>query len=183
MKQGEYVCLDISGLGLEALSGLHNGYIPNYESAQILDAAYNELGTCMSINGAYLGKFNRLRFLNLRDNKLKQMPDVAADDSTALTHVNLSDNPGLLLGARLNKKVEVLLADNCGMTALDGHPFQDVARLRILSVNDNEITEIPAELRRLRSLKYIYAERNRLSSPQQLSHGTIPDHHQKTAAK
>ena len=170
----EYKTLDISGLGLSSIYGFQ--LISQISEIDYLDASNNELQLTKHDEKQLRLGAGGLKFADFSHNKLANVPRFAleSDGRARVTHLNLSNNPGLTIPEQLLGSIEVLLLSSCGLTEINGQHFTgNWPRLRILDFTGNDLTEIPKTILALRSLQHVYADQNRLDSPQPLSAGVI----------
>ena len=110
----------------------------------------------------------KLRFLDLSDNQLEDVPTEALRDMVDLSDLNLSGNKlGKLVNGefeRLGKKLTTLSLSNCGLHTLGESAFEGLQTLRVLDLSNNELREVPNKaFKKLTSLETLYLGRNRIS--------------------
>jgi hypothetical protein len=187
--------LDISGLGLESLEGLNSTNYPDLHRVQALDASNNALSLSIknenvqSLPSTYCFVImGDLRILNLSKNKIKSLPALyyegvcrrsrvgSLDERQGLvTHLDVSENPGIELTIPELQAVEVLRVNHCGLANLDTvFPITTRARsLRLLFAVGNNLQEIPDRLMVLPSLDACFMAGNCVQDPEALKQSLV----------
>lgn len=136
-----------------------------------LDLSFNSL---VSIESESLSGLSKLEYINLRRNQLTQIPTQAlysttrtltfstysTDPQSALLKViDLSENAYTSIAADsfgMLERAQELYLDSCSIQSIDDLAFKGLHTLYLLSLNNNNLTEVPSEsfryLRLLRSL-------------------------------
>ncbi|XP_056155598.1 transforming growth factor beta activator LRRC33 [Lampris incognitus] len=144
--------------------------LPNLRS---VDLSYNSIGICPSEVAEKVGDsmsdclvwshLDSLRKLNLKGCQLRRVPP-SAFTGMLLTHLDLSDNPGLLVEPGsiqdLSRTLQHLGLGNTGIRAFD---FSSLTRLRSLNISRNSLTHIPSSLPNL-ELQTLDLRDNKLST-------------------
>nr|WP_309475663.1 DUF6543 domain-containing protein [Pseudomonas sp. B21-032] len=149
------------------LGGLMVGELPGLQAVDLhhvleLDMAGMNLAT---VPAEFLAHFGRLRYLDLSGNELALIPP-AIENRLSLQNLRLSNNR-IVLDARDAARIGDLL--NLDSLHLEGNPLgipPDVSRLpqlRILTLNNTEITRVPESLHDRSRLEWVDLSDNQIS--------------------
>lgn len=160
-------------MSLNALGWLPLELFSSVESLRSMDLSYNSMGICTSQKRGVdddsssdcivWRNMASLRQLYLRGCGIKEVPP-SAFAGMRLTHLELSDNPGLRIETGslrdLSGTLQHLGLGKTDMQAVDFTPFH---RLRYLNISKNSLTHLPTSLLNL-DLQMLDASDNNLST-------------------
>lgn len=169
-------------LSHNALGSVPSGLFSSLPALRSVDLSYNSIDICPS--GAAETSANTtstcvdwkrvasLRQLYLRGCNLQRVP-LSAFAGLLLTHLELSDNPGVVSQGSIQSLSPTLQHLGLGNALLQGFDFSHFRTLEYLNISENSIASLPASLLNL-GLKVLDVRDNRLS--------TIPTGHASTLA-
>lgn len=169
-------------LSHNALGSVPSGLFSSLPALRSVDLSYNGIDICPS--GAAETSANTtstcvdwkrvasLRQLYLRGCNLQRVP-LSAFAGLLLTHLELSDNPGVVSQDSIQSLSPTLQHLGLGNALLQGFDFSHFRTLEYLNISENSIASLPASLLNL-GLKVLDVRDNRLS--------TIPTGHASTLA-
>lgn len=159
-------------LSLNALESAPSGLFSSLQSLRSVDLSYNNIDICHSetietstntmstcVDWKYVAS---LRQLYLKGCNLKRMP-LFAFAGLPLTHLDLSDNPGVFLQGSIQGLSRTLQHLGLGNTQLQDFDFSHFRLLEYLNISRNSIANLPASLLNLK-LKVLDVRDNRLST-------------------
>uniref|UniRef100_A0AAZ3SFL2 Negative regulator of reactive oxygen species n=1 Tax=Oncorhynchus tshawytscha TaxID=74940 RepID=A0AAZ3SFL2_ONCTS len=171
-KLGNLSFLNLSQNDLQTLPAQ---LLSSLTSISSVDISYNRVGVCpLEAGGGGMGGVNQsdcvvcrniisLRYLYLSGCNLGRLPS-SAFVGTPLTHLELSNNPELIIGPRsiagLSRTLHHLGLGNTGLRHFDFSPFH---HLKSLNISRNSLTQLPASLLRL-ELKLLDLRDNKLTT-------------------
>lgn len=170
-------------LSHNALGSVPSGLFSSLPALRSVDLSYNGIDICPS--GAAETSANTtstcvdwkrvasLRQLYLRGCNLQRVP-LSAFAGLLLTHLELSDNPGVVSQDSIQSLSPTLQHLGLGNALLQGFDFSHFRTLEYLNISENSIASLPASLLNL-GLKVLDVRDNRLS--------TIPTGHASTLAQ
>lgn len=170
-------------LSHNALGSVPSGLLSSLPALRSVDLSYNGVDICPS--GAAETSANTtstcvdwkrvasLRQLYLRGCNLRRVP-LSAFAGLLLTHLELSDNPGVVSQDSIQSLSPTLQHLGLGNALLQGFDFSHFRTLEYLNISENSIASLPASLLNL-GLKVLDVRDNRLS--------TIPTGHASTLAQ
>ncbi|XP_031692262.1 transforming growth factor beta activator LRRC33 isoform X1 [Oncorhynchus kisutch] len=157
-KLGNLSFLNLSQNDLQTLPAQ---LLSSLTSISSVDISYNRVGVCpLEAGGGGIGGGNQsdcvvcrniisLRYLYLSGCNLGRLPS-SVFVGTPLTHLELSNNPELIIGPRsiagLSRTLHHLGLGNTGLRHFDFSPFH---HLKSLNISRNSLTQLPASLQRL----------------------------------
>lgn len=162
---GNLTYLNLSLNLLERLPPAFFSWLPGLRS---VDLSYNPVHICLPEDAnatgacAHWGGVAHLRQLHLRGCRLKTVPP-SAFGSVALTHLELSDNPGLVVQESLRSLPGTLQHLGLGHTLILDLDFSALRSLTFLNISRNRLSHLPPSLLDL-DLKVLDLRDNRLSS-------------------
>lgn len=169
-------------LSLNGLDGLSTGLFSSLSSLRSVDLSYNNIDICFPVEAetstdnisACVDWRNivSLRQLYLKGCNLKRIP-LSSFTGLSLTHLELSDNSGLIVQQSLQSLSRMLQHLGLGNTQIQDFDFSNFQSLKSLNISGNFLTKLPPSLLSL-DLKLLDLRDNRLS--------TIPPGQAKTLA-
>lgn len=169
-------------LSLNGLDGLSTGLFSSLSSLRSVDLSYNNIDICFPVEAetstdnisACVDWRNivSLRQLYLKGCNLKRIP-LSSFTGLSLTHLELSDNSGLIVQQSLQSLSRMLQHLGLGNTQIQDFDFSNFQSLKSLNISGNFLTKLPPSLLSL-DLKLLDLRDNRLS--------TIPSGQAKTLA-
>ncbi|XP_042366589.1 transforming growth factor beta activator LRRC33 [Plectropomus leopardus] len=170
-------------LSLNDLGGLPLGLFSSLPSLRSVDLSYNNIDICLpeevetstdtSLDCADWKNIVSLRQLYLKGCNLERIPS-SAFAGLSLTHLELSDNPGLIVQESIQSLSKTLQHLGLGNTHIQDFDFSHFQRLKSLNISRNSLAHLPPSLLSL-DLKVLDLRDNRLS--------TIPTGHANTLAQ
>lgn len=168
-KLGNLTYLNLS---LNALEWLPQGLFSSLPSIRSVDLSYNDIGVCISeeaeirthtISDCVDWKnLASLRQLYLKGCDLENIPD-SAFTGLSLTHLELSDNPGLNAHESIQSLSQTLQHLGLGNTLIQDFDFSHFQSLKFLNMSRNFIARVPTSLLHV-DLKVLDLRDNRLST-------------------
>lgn len=169
-------------LSHNALESAPSGLFSSLPALRSVDLSYNSIDICPSeavetsantmstcVDWTYVAS---LRQLYLKGCNLRRIP-LSAFAGLLLTHLELSDNPGVVFQDSIRSLSPTLQHLGLGNTLLQDFDFSHFRTLEYLNISRNSIASLPASLLNL-GLKVLDVRDNRLS--------TIPTGHANTLA-
>lgn len=159
-------------LSLNDLNQLPYELFSSLPSIRSVDLSYNNIGVCHS-NGTEAGTQSittcvdwknifSLRQLYLKGCSLERIPP-ASFAGLGLTHLELADNPGLIVQDSLQSLSRTLQHLSLGNTQIQNLDLSSFQSLESLDISRNDLLQIPASLKELK-LKLLDLRDNRLST-------------------
>ncbi|XP_047424803.1 transforming growth factor beta activator LRRC33 [Mugil cephalus] len=159
-------------LSLNGLQWLPGGLFSSLPSVRSVDLSYNNIDICISeeaeirtdtmSNCVDWKNLASLRQLYLKGCNLASIP-VSAFDGLTLTHLELSDNPGLIAHKSIQSLSKTLQHLGLGNTLIEDFDFSYFQSLKFLNISRNSLAHIPPSLLDL-DLKTLDLRDNRLST-------------------
>ncbi|XP_068604249.1 transforming growth factor beta activator LRRC33 [Brachionichthys hirsutus] len=170
-------------LSLNNLESVPSGFLFSLSSLRSLDLSYNSIDICLpeeaetgtgSMSPCVDWKnIASLRQLYLNGCNLKLMPS-SAFSGLPLTHLELSNNPGLIAQESIQSLSTTLQHLGLGNTHIQDFDFSRFLSLRSLIVSGNSLSHLPPSLLTL-DLKVLDLRDNRLSTiPSDQAHALAP---------
>ncbi|XP_008278435.1 transforming growth factor beta activator LRRC33 [Stegastes partitus] len=157
-------------LSLNGLERLPAGLFSSLPSIRSVDLSYNNIDVCLSEEAeltthtvsscADWKNIASLRQLYLKGCNLKRIPD-SAFTGLLLTHLELSDNPGLNAQESIQSLSRTLQHLGVGNTHMHGFDFSHLQSLKSLNISKNSLAHLPPSLLSL-DLKVLDLRDNRL---------------------
>lgn len=164
-------------LSFNNLTMLPSGLFSSLSSLRSADLSYNSIDICLHDEAEIStdlistcvdwADVKSLRQLYLKGCNLKRIP-ASSFDGLALTHLDLSDNPGLLIHESLQSLSRTLQHLGLGNTQIQNFDFSHFQSLKFLNISRNSLLNLPPSLTTL-DLKTLDLRDNKLS--------TIPSAH------
>ncbi|XP_035510661.1 transforming growth factor beta activator LRRC33 [Morone saxatilis] len=159
-------------LSLNDFNWLPSGLFPSLPSLRSVDLSYNNVDICHT-EEAVTGSdamsacvdwknIVSLRQLHLKGCNIKRIPSLAFA-GLFLTHLELSDNPGLILQESVQSLSRTLQHLGLGNTHIQDFDFTHFQSLKSLNISRNSLAHIPPSLVNL-DLKVLDLRDNRLST-------------------
>lgn len=159
-------------LSLNRLERLPAGFFSWLPSLRSVDLSYNDVAICLpkeanvSVDSLPTcvdwKNIASLRQLYLKGCNLKMVP-LSAFSGLQLTHLELADNPGLIVQESIRSLPRTLQHLGLGNTHIQDLDFSSFRSLTFLNISRNSITHLPASLLDL-DLKVLDLRHNRLSA-------------------
>lgn len=159
-------------LSLNDLEWLPSGLFSSLPSLRSVDLSYNNIDICLPEEAEVSTdtmsmcvdwrNIVSLRQLYLKGCKLKIIP-LSAFAGLPLTHLELSDNPGLTVQGSIQSLSSTLQHLGLGNTHIQDFDFSPFQRLKSLNISRNSIAHLPPSLLNL-DLKVLDLRDNRLST-------------------
>lgn len=159
-------------LSLNDLKWLPSGLMSSLPSLRSVDLSYNSVGICipeeaetsMEALSSCVDWKNivSLRQLYLKGCNLKKIPS-SAFAGLSLTHLELSDNPGLIVQESVKGLSKTLQHLGLGNTHIQDFDFSHFQSLKFLNISRNFLAHLPLSLLHL-DLKVLDLRDNRLST-------------------
>ncbi|XP_075994234.1 transforming growth factor beta activator LRRC33 [Genypterus blacodes] len=157
-------------LSTNALHWLPSTLLSSLPSLRSVDISYNNIDICLSEDSDARIDTNSscvvwknvasLRQLYLKGCELKTIPP-SAFSGMSLTHLELSDNPGLIVQKSIQSVSGTLQHLGLGNTQIQSIDFSQLQRLKSLNISQNALTHLPVTLLSL-DLKLLDLRDNRL---------------------
>lgn len=170
-------------LSLNDLQGLPSGLFSSLPSLRSVDLSCNHVDICLpeeaetsadtSFACADWKNVASLRQLYLKECRLTRIPS-SAFAGLSLTHLELSDNPGLIVQESIQSLTRTLQHLGLGNTHIQDFDFSHFQSLKSLNISRNSLAHIPPSILNL-DLRVLDLRDNRLS--------TIPSGHVNTLAQ
>ncbi|KAM9713173.1 transforming growth factor beta activator LRRC33 [Menidia menidia] len=159
-------------LSLNGLTELPFGLFSSLQSIRSVDISYNNVNICLS-NDVEMStdaipacvdwrNIVSLRQLYLKGCHLKAIPSTAFT-ALSLTHLELSDNPGLVVQNSLQSLSRTLQHLGLGNTQIQDLDFSDFQSLKYLNLSRNSLAHLPPSLQNT-DLKVLDLRDNKLST-------------------
>nr|CBN81799.1 Leucine-rich repeat-containing protein 33 [Dicentrarchus labrax] len=159
-------------LSLNDFKRLPSGLFPSLPSLRSVDLSYNNIDICLT-EEAVTGtdamsacvdwkNIASLKQLHLKGCNIKIIPSLAFA-GLFLTHLELSDNPGLILQESVQSLSRTLQHLGLGKTHIQDYDFTHFQSLKSLNISRNSLAHIPPSLVNL-DLKVLDLRDNRLST-------------------
>uniref|UniRef100_A0A3P8SJI3 Negative regulator of reactive oxygen species n=1 Tax=Amphiprion percula TaxID=161767 RepID=A0A3P8SJI3_AMPPE len=159
-------------LSLNGLERLPLGLFSSLPSIRSVDLSYNNIDICLSEEAEITthtvsscvdwNNIVSLRQLYLKGCNLKRIPN-SAFTGLLLTHLELSDNPGLNVKESIQSLSRTLQHLGVGNTHIHGFDFSRFHSLKSLNISKNSLAHLPPSLLNL-DLKVLDLRDNRLST-------------------
>ncbi|XP_039645480.1 transforming growth factor beta activator LRRC33 [Perca fluviatilis] len=159
-------------LSLNNLGRLPSGLFSSLPSLRSVDLSYNNVDICLpeepkistdtSSACAYWNNVVYLKQLYLKGCNLKIIPS-STFSGLSLTHLELSDNPGLIVQESIQSLSRTLQHLGLGNTQIQDFDFSHFQALKSLNISRNSLAHLPSSLLKL-DLKVLDLRDNRLST-------------------
>ncbi|XP_074549728.1 transforming growth factor beta activator LRRC33 [Halichoeres trimaculatus] len=161
--------LTFFNLSLNALGELPCGLFSSLSSLRSVDLSYNSVDICSSENCSenssacvHWRDVASLRQLYLKGCSLYNIPE-SAFTGLSLTHLDLSDNPGLTGKGSIQSLSRTLQHLGLGNTQIQDFDFSSFRSLKFLNISENSLTHLPPSLSDL-DLRVLDLRDNKLST-------------------
>lgn len=175
VDEGTITCLSnltYLNLSFNGLKWLPSGLISSLPNLTSVDLSYNNVDICLPEEAetskdtmsmcVHWKNIASLRQLYLKGCNLKNIP-LSAFAGLSLTHLELSDNPGLLLRDSIQGLGTTLQHLGLGNTYIQDFDFSHLKSLKSLNISRNSIAHLPSSLLDL-NLEVLDLRDNRLST-------------------
>ncbi|XP_037135259.1 transforming growth factor beta activator LRRC33 [Syngnathus acus] len=134
----------------------------NLPGLRSMDLSYSNIGKCLREAGVAWNTTESLRQLFLKGSHLERIPP-SAFSGLALTHLELSDNPGLRGQQSIKSLSRTLQHLGLGNTHVGELDFADFLNLKSLNISCNSLEHLPASVSSL-DLRQLDLRDNKLST-------------------
>lgn len=169
-------------LSFNELEGVPSGFFSSLPNLRSVDLSYNNIDICFPeeaeiMTDGLAACVDWKNILSLRQLYLKgcnlEITPLSAFAGLSLTHLELSDNPGLIVQESIQSLSRTLQHLGLGNTHIQDFDFSHFTSLRYLNISRNSIARLPHSLLNL-GLEVLDLRDNRLT--------TIPSEHAKALA-
>ncbi|KAF6715605.1 Negative regulator of reactive oxygen species [Oryzias melastigma] len=147
------------------------GLFSSLSNIRSVDLSYNSVGVCSTKTATFANDFSdcvnwqnivSLRQLHVKGCNLQTIP-ASAFAGLSLTHLELSDNPGVIMRDSLQSLSQTLQYLGLGNTQIKNLDFSAFRNLKSLNLSRNSLSQIPQSLQSI-DLKVLDLCNNNLSS-------------------